>query len=125
MRGPKVDLKLTVLPSYLGVTVLGRPPLLEETPGAIAIVGVGGVRRRIRCDSSRRGGRRLTGPTRSRKSIIEDKPTDALIDDSCYGREHSVLPHLVESLANQDLLLWEIFCRALATVIISCHWVLV
>ena len=37
MRGPKAGLKLTILPSCLGVTVLGRPPLLEETPSIIAV----------------------------------------------------------------------------------------
>ena len=45
LRGPKVDLKLTVLPSCLGVTVLGRPPLLEEMPGIITVIGVRGVQR--------------------------------------------------------------------------------
>ena len=34
-------------------------------------------------------------------------------------------PHAVESLANQDLLLREIFCCALAALILSYHWVLV
>ena len=105
MRGPKADLKLTILLNYLGVTILGRPSLLEEMPGVVAIIGVGGVRRRILCGSSRRSGRRLAGPRRSRKSVIEDKPADALVDDSCYGWEGSVLPHAVESLADRDLLL--------------------
>ena len=76
MRGPVVDLKLIVLPSCLRVTVLGRPPLLEEMPGVVVVIGVGGVRRRIQRGSSRRGGRRLAGPKRSRKFVIEDKPTD-------------------------------------------------
>ena len=43
LRGLEAALKLTILPSCLGVMVLGRPPLLEETSGVIAIVGVGGV----------------------------------------------------------------------------------
>ena len=80
MRGPKVDLKLTVLPSCLRVTVLGRPPLPEETPGVIAVVGVEGVRRRI----WHRGGIRcsiggLIGPERKwMKAIIQDKPINKL-----------------------------------------------
>ena len=44
LRSLEVALELTVLPSCLRVTVLGRPPLLEETPGVITVVGVGGVR---------------------------------------------------------------------------------
>ena len=44
LRDPKVDLKLAVFLSCLGITVLGFPPLSEETPGIIAIVGIGGVR---------------------------------------------------------------------------------
>jgi len=44
LRDPEADLKLTVLPSCLGITVLGRPPLLQEMLGVIAVVGVEGVR---------------------------------------------------------------------------------
>ena len=44
LRDPEADLKLTVLPSCLGITVLGRPPLLKEMLGVIAVVGVEGVR---------------------------------------------------------------------------------
>ena len=106
MRGLKADLKLTVLPSCLGVTVLGRPPLLEEMPGVVAIVGVRGVRRRVQRGSSRQDGRRLAGLGRKwLEAVIEDEPTDALMDDSRYGRERSVLPHAAEPLANRDLFL--------------------
>ena len=45
LRGLVMDLKLTVLLSCLRVTVLGRPPFLEEASGVIAGVGVRGVRR--------------------------------------------------------------------------------
>ena len=55
------------------------------------------------------------------KSIIEDEPIDALVNDSCYGWERSVLPHAAEPLADRDLLLREIFRCALATMILSCH----
>ena len=47
LRGPEVNLKLTVPPSCLGVTALGYPPLLKEMLGVVAIIGVGGVQRRI------------------------------------------------------------------------------
>ena len=43
LRDPEVDLKLAIFPRCLGITVLGCPPLLEETPGVITVVGVGGV----------------------------------------------------------------------------------
>ena len=45
LRGLEAALKLTVLLSCLRVTVLGRSPLPDETPGVVAIVGVRGVRR--------------------------------------------------------------------------------
>ena len=43
LRGSEADLKLTVFLSCLGIMVLGCPPLPEETPGVIVIVGVEGV----------------------------------------------------------------------------------
>ena len=43
LRCLEVDLKLTILLGCLEVTVLGRPPLLEEMLGVIAVVGVRGV----------------------------------------------------------------------------------
>jgi len=43
LRDPEVDLKLAVFLSCLRITVLGCPPLLEETPGVIAVVRIGGV----------------------------------------------------------------------------------
>ena len=80
LRGPEVDLKLIVFSSCLGITVPGCPPLLEETSGVVAVVGIGGVRRRvwrrgsIRCNI---GG--LTDPGRNRmKAIIQDKPINKL-----------------------------------------------
>ena len=54
-------------------------------------------------------------------AIIEDKPTDALVDDSRYRWERSVLPHVAELLADRDLFLREIFRYALAAVIFSYH----
>ena len=38
LRNPEAELKLAVLPSYLRITVLGCPPLSEETLGVIAVV---------------------------------------------------------------------------------------
>ena len=43
LRDPEVDLELAILPSRLGITILSRPPLMKETPGIIAIVGVGRI----------------------------------------------------------------------------------
>ena len=43
LRHLETDLKLAIFPSCLRIKVLGCPPLPEETPGVIAIVGVGGV----------------------------------------------------------------------------------
>ena len=40
LRDLEMDLKLAILPSHLRITVLGHPPLLEETPGIVMIVGV-------------------------------------------------------------------------------------
>jgi len=40
LRGLEVALKLTVLPSCLGVMFLGHPPFLEEVPGVVTGVGV-------------------------------------------------------------------------------------
>ena len=45
LRGPEVDLKLTVLLSCLRVMILGHPPLLEEMSGIVAVIGVKGVQR--------------------------------------------------------------------------------
>jgi len=50
----EADLKLIVLSSCLGVTVFGRPPFLEEAPSVVAIVGVGGVRRRVQYEDGSR-----------------------------------------------------------------------
>ena len=44
LRGPEVDLKLIVFLSCLGIMVLGCPPILEETLGVLAVVGIEGVR---------------------------------------------------------------------------------
>ena len=45
LRDPEVDLKLSILPSHLSITILSHPPLMKETPGVIAIVGVERIRR--------------------------------------------------------------------------------
>jgi len=44
LRSPETDLKLTIFLSRLGVAVLSRPPLLEETPSIITVVRIGGIR---------------------------------------------------------------------------------
>ena len=44
LGGLKTNLKLTVFPSYLGITVFGSPPLPEEVPSVIVGIRVGGVR---------------------------------------------------------------------------------
>jgi len=95
LRDPEADLKLTVLLSCLRVTVLGCPPLPEETLGVIAVVGVRGVRRQIRCDSSRRGGRRLTGPGRKwTKVVIQDEPINKLEKSIAISRRYR--SHLIQ-----------------------------
>ena len=38
LRNPKVDLKLAILSSHLGVAILSRPPLPKEAPGVVAVV---------------------------------------------------------------------------------------
>ena len=43
-RDPEADLKLAIFPSCLEIMVLGCPPLLEETPGVIVVVGIRRVR---------------------------------------------------------------------------------
>ena len=76
LRDPKADLKLAVFVSCLGITVLGYPPLSKETPSVIAIVRVGGIRRRGRHRGcSIRG---LAGPGKRMKAIIQDEPIDKL-----------------------------------------------
>jgi hypothetical protein len=40
---PKAGLKLTILLSCLGITVLGYLPPPKEMPGIIAIIRIGGV----------------------------------------------------------------------------------
>ena len=45
LKNPETDLKLAVFPSCFEIMVLGCPPLPEETPGVVAIVGIGGVQR--------------------------------------------------------------------------------
>ena len=45
LRNPKVDLELAILLSRLGIAVLSHPPLLEEAPGIVAIVRIGGIQR--------------------------------------------------------------------------------
>ena len=45
LRSPEVDLALAIFSSHLGVAVLSRPPLPEETPSIIAVVRIGGIQR--------------------------------------------------------------------------------
>jgi hypothetical protein len=40
----KAGLKLTVLPSCLGVVVVRHPPFPKIAAGVIAVIGVGGIR---------------------------------------------------------------------------------
>ena len=64
------------LPSRLEVTVLGHPPLMKVAPGVIAVVGIGGVRRRGR--HRRCGVRRPAGPGKGTKTVIHNKPIGEL-----------------------------------------------
>jgi hypothetical protein len=45
LRNLEVDLELAILSSHLGVAVLSHPPLLEEAPGIITVVRIGGIQR--------------------------------------------------------------------------------
>ena len=40
LRSPETDLELAIFSSHLGVAVLSRPPLLEETPSIVAVVRI-------------------------------------------------------------------------------------
>jgi len=79
LRDPEEDLKLAVLPSCLGITVLGCPPLLEEMPGVVAVVGIEGVRQQVqRRGSIKYGIGGLIGPGKRMKAIIQDEPINKL-----------------------------------------------
>ena len=69
---PEVNLQLAGLPSRLGVTVLGHPPLMKVAPGVVAVVGIRGVRRRGR--HRRCGVRRPAGPRKGTETVIHNKP---------------------------------------------------
>ena len=43
LRDPKANLQLAVLPSHLEIAILSHPPLMKETLGIVAIVGVGRI----------------------------------------------------------------------------------
>ena len=68
----KVDLELAIFLSRLRIMVLSRPPLSKETPGVVAVVRVGGIRRR----GQRRGCsiRGLAGPGKRMKTVIHNEP---------------------------------------------------
>jgi len=66
-----MDLKLAVLLSRLRIMVLGRPPLSEKTPGIVAVVGVGRIRRRSR--HRRHSVRGLTGPRKRTKTVVQNE----------------------------------------------------
>jgi hypothetical protein len=116
---PEVDLKLTILPSCLRITVHGHLPPPKETLGIIAIIRIRGVRRQVR--SGRRaicgiGG--PIGPKRERtEAVIQDKSMGeskkGIVDMS---RRCSILPHTVDALPNRHLLR-----LALAMAIFSGH----
>ena len=72
LRDLKVDLELAILPSRLGITILRHPPLMKETLGVVAIVGVGRTQRRGW--RKRYSVRRLTGPGERTKTVIYNKP---------------------------------------------------
>ena len=44
LRNPEANLQLAVLPSRLGITILGHPPLMKVASDVVSIIGV----RRIR-----------------------------------------------------------------------------
>ena len=72
LRHLETDLKLAIFPSCFGIAVLGRPPLSEKVPGVIAVVRIGGVRRRGwhgRCNV-----RGPAGPRKRTKTVIHNKP---------------------------------------------------
>ena len=74
LTDPKADLKLAIFLSRLRIIDLGYPPLSEETPGIVAIVRVGAIRRRgqrRRC--SIRG---LAGPGKRTKTVIQNESID-------------------------------------------------
>ena len=72
LRGPEADLNLTVLPSCLEITVLGRSPLPEDTPGVVAVLRIGGVRRQGR--HGRCSVRGPAGPGKRTETVIHNKP---------------------------------------------------
>jgi len=45
LRNPKMDLELAIFLSRLIIAVLGCPPLPEETPGVVVVIGIRGVQR--------------------------------------------------------------------------------
>ena len=81
MRDLEADLKLTIFSSCLRITVLCCPPRSEETLGVVAVIGIGGVRRRVqRRGSIRYNIRGLAGPRKRIKTVIQDEPIDKLED---------------------------------------------
>ena len=103
LRDPEVDLKLTIFLSCLRIMVLGCPPLLEEMPSVVAIVGVGGVQRRIRHGGGIRCSiRGLAGPRRKRtKVVIQDEPINELEEVHHHEQKILISPHTMEALAHQ------------------------
>ena len=72
LRDPEANLKLVVLPSCLGITILSHPPLMKVAPGVVAIVGVGRIRRRGRHRGC--GVRRPAGPGKGTETVVHNKP---------------------------------------------------
>ena len=72
LRHLETDLKLAIFPSCFGIAVLGRPPLSEKAPGVVAVVRIGGVRRRGR--HGRCSVRGPAGPRKKTETVIHNKP---------------------------------------------------
>ena len=89
LRDPEADLKLAIFPSCLRITVLGCPPLPEETSGIITVVGIRGIRRRVQHRGSIRygiGG--LAGPRKRTEAIIQDEPINKLEEFIAMSRRY-------------------------------------
>ena len=76
LGNPKADLELAILTSHLRVAVLSHPPLLKEAPGVVAIVRVGGVRRRSRSRKHNVGG--IAYPGKRTKVVVHDEPRNKI-----------------------------------------------
>jgi len=118
-KKPKADLKLDIFLSYLEIMVLGYPPLLEETPGIIAVVRVEGIRRRGR--RRRCSIRGLAGPRKRTKAVIQDEPINKVEEFTAMSRRYRSLPHTSKALVHRHVLLWNLLHRTFASVVFADH----